>query len=76
MCMECRQTPCHPRCPNALETKFKYYCYDCGEGIYVDEEYVENEHGDKIHYDCCFNLTTRQLIEWLGYEIRRMKDYD
>lgn len=56
--------------------KPKETCAECGEGIYAADEYVENENGDVIHYDCCFNLTTRQLIEWLGFEIKRMKDYD
>lgn len=65
-------------CPEGHSSteKSKYTCAECSENIYVDEEYVENENGDVMHYDCCYNLTTRQLIEWLGFEIKRIKDYD
>lgn len=64
-------------CPEGYERKrVKHICAECSEGIYADDEYVENENGDKIHFDCCFNLTTRQLVEWLGFDIKRMKDYD
>jgi hypothetical protein len=76
MCIECRQTPCHPRCPNASESKFKHYCYDCDEGIYTGDEYVENLSGDMMHYHCCCGLTTRELIKWLGFEIEEMKECD
>ena len=64
-------------CPEGHSTeKPNEICCECQEGIYVDDEYIENEHGDVMHYDCSYNLTTRQLIEWLGSEIKRMKDYD
>lgn len=64
-------------CPEGHSTeKAKEICCECHEGIYVGDEYIENEHGDVMHYDCSYNLTTRQLIEWLGFEIKRMKDYD
>ena len=64
-------------CPEGHSSeKPKAICCECSEGIYVDDEYIENEHGDVMHYDCSYNLTTRQLIEWLGFEIKRIKDYE
>ena len=63
-----------PEC-HSIE-KPKEICCECQEGIYVDDEYIENEHGDVMHYDCSYNLTNKQLIQWLGFEIMRMKDYD
>ena len=65
-------------CPEGHSSieKAKAICCECHEGIYVDDEYIENEHGDVMHYDCSYNLTTRLLIDWLGFEIKRMEDYD
>lgn len=41
MCDECRQYPCHPRCPNADEPVALYECDLCGYSIYEgDEMYV------------------------------------
>lgn len=37
MCMECRQTPCHPRCPNAPEPEFFERCSECGAKLYVGD---------------------------------------
>lgn len=33
MCEECRATPCHPRCPNAINTPV-CECEMCGYEIY------------------------------------------
>lgn len=62
-------------CPEGYSSteKPKEICCECHDGIYTDEEYVENENGDKAHYDCLYGYTTRELIEWFGYEIRRMR---
>ena len=37
MCSECRQTPCHPRCPNADEPPVVEQCMHCGADIYVGD---------------------------------------
>jgi hypothetical protein len=77
MCEICRQTPCHPRCPNYIPPNTSHYCSFCQEGIYDDEEYVENENHEYAHYDCLYDLTMRNLIEWLGFDVEIMKDeYD
>lgn len=41
MCEECRQYPCHPRCPNAPEPPIYAKCEICGEPIYDGDEYFE-----------------------------------
>lgn len=72
MCDICRQIPCHSRCPKYLRSKATHYCSSCGEGIYDGEEYIENQDGEHRHYDC-FN-STKELVNWLGFEVRTMED--
>ena len=60
----------HSSCPNAHEPKFDHYCSSCGEGIYEGEEYIENDDGEYIHYEC---PTTRELVKFLGYDIQIMR---
>lgn len=72
MCSICRQSPCHPRCPNYAPPKASHYCSFCGEGILDGEEYIENIDGEYRHYDC-FN-STRALVEWLGCEVKIMEE--
>lgn len=75
MCSICGKVHCHPRCPNYLPPKASCYCSICEEGIYDGEEYIENEDGDYRHFDCFYGM--RDLLEWLGYEIKTMEDtYD
>lgn len=76
MCSECRQTPCHPRCPNAPLSRPRCTCDLCKEGIYDGEEYFENENGDIAHWECVEDITKREFIEWMGYEVKTMKDED
>ena len=38
MCMECRQTPCHPRCPNADEPREVCKCDKCSTSIHEGED--------------------------------------
>ena len=72
MCSICNSNPCLTQCPNHKEVKPLSYCSYCGEGIYVGEEYIENENGEKRHYDCIFGL--RELLKWLGYEVKIMEE--
>lgn len=72
MCSTCRQLSCHPRCPNYIPPKTVHYCSTCGCGIYDGEEYIENLDSEYRHYDC-FN-GVRDLLEWLGYEIKTMEE--
>ncbi len=71
MCSICHCNPCHSRCPNYILPKVSHYCSICGEGIYDGEEYIENNNGECRHYDCFYGI--RELLEWLGYEVKTME---
>jgi DNA-directed RNA polymerase subunit RPC12/RpoP len=61
-----------PRCPLFSYKKAIYYCSTCGEGIYEGEEYITNDDDEHRHFDCFCGM--RDLLEWLGYEIKTMED--
>lgn len=63
----------HNLCPLAPEPKSYGKCELCGEGIYEGEEYIENDDGEYIHYDC---TTVRELTEFLGYKVQIMRGDD
>lgn len=73
MCEICLSYPqCLPQCPNNTIIKSSHYCSFCGDGIKDDEEYIENIHGEYVHYDCIQGI--KWLLEWLGYDIKNMED--
>lgn len=74
MCSICGQTSCAARCPNYIPKKAKHYCSICEESILDGEEYIENDDGEYRHYDCFDGM--RDLMEWLGYSIKTMSDWD
>ena len=74
MCEICRQIPCHSRCPNYVPPKASHYCSICGDGIYDGEEYIENQDGEYIHYECVQGI--RWLLNWLEYEVKTMEDFN
>lgn len=75
MCDECRRIIGHDcRCPKYVYPNTYYCCEYCGEGIYENDEYIENDNGNYMHYDCIHG--TRELIHWLGYEIETMGEYN
>lgn len=76
MCSECRRIIGHDcRCPKYIYPPASHRCEICDEGIYEYEEYIVNDNDEYIHYDCIQN--DRELIDWLGYEIRTMGElYD
>ena len=71
MCSICRFTKCPSSCPNYVAPKSYHYCSVCGEGIIDGEEYIMNEDGEYRHWDCFSGM--RDLLEWLGYEIKTME---
>lgn len=62
------------RCPNYIPPKASYYCSVCGCGIYDGEEYIKNQDGECVHYECVQGI--RQLLKWLGYDVKTMEDFD
>ena len=62
----------NPRCPLYKENKLSHYCSVCGDGILEGEEYIVNEDGEYRHWDCFCGM--RDLLEWLGYEIKTMEE--
>lgn len=74
MCRTCLHEKCPPACPNYTPPKSYYYCSVCGEGIYEGEEYIENDDGEYRHYECFQGM--RDLLEWLGYDVKTMDDND
>ena len=74
MCSICKQYPCNVRCPNYIPPKASCYCSICDEGIYDGEEYIENDDGEYAHWECVDY--GRDLVKWLGYEIKEMEEID
>lgn len=74
MCNICRKIKCDPRCPNYEPLKAKHYCSFCDREICEDDKYIEKLDGDVIHYECVQGI--RQLLSWLGQEIKTMERKD
>lgn len=53
MCMECRQNPCHPRCPNAPEPAAVYECAYCNEAIREGDDFIEYD--GKYYHEGCYH---------------------
>ena len=64
----------HPRCPLYEPPKASHYCSICGEGILNGEEYIENDCGEYAHLECVD--CGRDLVRFLGYEIKTMDEDD
>lgn len=62
------------RCPKYIPPKTNHYCSICDNGIFNGEEYVKNIDNDYAHYDCVTDLSFREMIQWLGGEIKEMDD--
>lgn len=73
MCEICGRIIGHvPRCPNYSPPRVTHYCSSCGDGICDGEEYIENLNGEYRHYECFHGM--RDLLEWLGFDIKTMGD--
>ena len=74
MCMICRSTPCKRGCPNYSPRYTRYLCCVCGDAIACGEEYIANEDGEYMHYDCI--PSTRDLLNWLDYDVQCVSEDD
>ena len=53
MCDECRQIPCHPRCPNAAPPKVRGTCLQCGEELLDGYDYYVDDERNTFCSSCC-----------------------
>lgn len=76
-CEYCGRTFTHAsRCPLYEPlTLSNVKCDYCGEHIADGEEYIENDDGCYLHYECV--PTIQYLVEWIGYEVKTLdiEDY-
>ena len=70
MCEICRQSPGHPRCPNAGEPEGKYTCIKCEYGIMEEDEYLASPDGP-VCLECLEDMDTRELIKICGEELQK-----
>lgn len=61
-------------CPNYTPPKYKHHCSICEDGIYNGDEYIKNDSAEYIHWDCW--QSCKDLIKWLGYEVKTMDEND
>lgn len=73
MCMVCRMSPCHPRCPNAPDPPAAFRCHDCGEPIYPGDEYARVD-GVEYCEGCIDNSPFCVLIPLLGGEWKTVQE--
>lgn len=69
MCEVCRQTPCHPRCPNAAEPTPVHTCGWCKEPIFEGEEYMETPDGP-VCKDCIEGMSITEFMEMVGEKFK------
>ncbi len=69
---------CVPSCPNYNQDidghKSEYYCDFCGSPILPGDFYYKNYRGNYIHGECISSVTPKQLLNWLGEEMRIMNN--
>lgn len=65
MCSECLMSPCHPRCPNALEPTPIFRCRVCGEGIYEGDKYFDDGNSE-ICSECMDDMSVEEMLELFG----------
>lgn len=75
MCDICGRIIGHDfRCPSYIPPKSSHYCSGCSDAILDGEEYIENLNGEYCHYECFHGM--RELLEWLGFDIKMMNSID
>ena len=67
-CKRCFKGCIHTQCPNYELPKASHYCSICDEGIYPEEEYIENDNGEYAHLECVDG--GYEMATFLGYKIK------
>ena len=62
----------HPRCPLYEPPNATHSCSICNEGILNGEEYIVNDDNEYAHWE--WVDYGRDLVKWLGYEIKEMEE--
>jgi hypothetical protein len=62
MCIECRQSPCHPRCPNAPDPPSVFVCSGCGDSIRDGDNYWEF-FGEQFCENCVDNARKEAVYD-------------
>lgn len=71
MCEVCRQAPCHPRCPNALEPRPLAYCNECGEGMFAGDK-----HFNGICEECLNEMGAAGVLRLFDESLEELEDED
>lgn len=75
MCEACGRSIGHDfRCSNYSPPKTVHYCSAYSDGILDEEEYIKNLDGEYRHYECFHGM--REILEWLGCDIKMMNSID
>ena len=67
-CKRCFKGCIHTQCHNYEPPKAYHYCSICVEGIYPEEEYIENDNGEYAHLECVDG--GYEMATFLGYKIK------
>lgn len=68
VCEICRQNPCHPRCPNAPESRPVHECTKCHGGIFEGDKFLESG-GEYICMECLEDMSVSELLEIAGMKL-------
>ena len=64
----------YPKFPKSYVAKMHSPCIRCGESIIANEQYISNEDGELMHYECAQDMDLIDLIRWLGGDIHIVYD--
>ncbi len=75
MCSICGYCKCPSGCPDTEDPPAVFICEICEGSIVVGDEYVDFK-GDYYHRECFDELSTDELLEIIGGELREASEED
>lgn len=72
MCDICRQTPCHPMCPNAEDPEPVLTCSVCGEGLHEGDEYYDGPEG-AVCPSCLHDMDGVEVLQLIGESMKTVE---